>query len=121
MFCQNLLRWIQKLPTLDLVNDCSYFVTGFFEVISISSLHIYHSALPLSPKTSFVQELYKSHAHPFFRIVHGLQTSWMPSIATIKFPNSLEAAVWSPCSKFIAIHLGGISPVIEILDAMTLM
>ena len=45
----------------------------------------------------------------------------MPSIATIKFPNSLEAAVWSPCSKFIAIHLGGISPVIEILDAMTLM
>ena len=50
IFCHIYWDWIQELPTLDLVNDCFCFVTRFFEVISTSSPHIYHSALPLSPK-----------------------------------------------------------------------
>ena len=47
--------------------------------------------------------------------------SWDPSIATIKCSGVICKAVWSPCSRFIAISLrqdsGG---VIQILDAATL-
>ena len=111
---------MQASPTLDLVNDCFRFVTGFFEIISTSAPHIYHSALPLSPRESIVRRLYEQHARPLARIVHGLPTSWEPSIGTVKFPSLIEATVWSPCSRFIAIVWGKSRATIEILDAMTL-
>jgi hypothetical protein len=41
---------IQESPTLELADDCFYFVTTFFEVIGASAPHIYHSALVLAPK-----------------------------------------------------------------------
>ena len=63
-----------------------------------------------------MRELYKSHAHPLTRIVHGLPTSWDPSI-TVKKPDYVYAAAWSPCSRFIAV---GYDTLIEILDAATL-
>ncbi|KAF9642862.1 YVTN repeat-like/Quino protein amine dehydrogenase [Thelephora ganbajun] len=107
------------LPTLDLVNDCFRFVTGLFEVISTSSTHIYHSALPLCPRQSMVRSLYEPHARPLTRIVHGLPNSWESSIATAKFPIFIRTAVWSPCSRFIAISQV-VYPTIEILDAVTL-
>ena len=102
------------------MNDCSRFATGFFEVISKSAPHIYHSALQLSPKMSIVGKLYKPHIPPLTRIIHGLPASWDHSIATVKFPSWLSAAVWSPCSRFIAVTWGGTRKTIEILDAVTL-
>jgi len=112
--------WIQASQTLDLVNDCFRFVTGFFEVISASSPHIYHSALPLSPRESLVRRLYDPHARPLTRIVHGLPTSWDPSIVATRFPSNIFAAAWSPCSRSIAISWGGNPPMVEVLDAATL-
>ena len=89
---------IQESPTLDLVNDCFRFVTGFFEVISVSSPHIYHSALPLSPKKSIIQELYRSDARPLVRIVHGLPSSSTsgqnPNHSIVEFsPDQVLAAI----------------------------
>jgi WD40 repeat protein len=117
----NLPGLIQESPTLNLVNDCFRFVTGFFEVIHTSATHIHHSALPLSPRTSIVRKLYKSHARPLTRIVHGLQTSWDPSIMAERASSSISHVVWSPCSKFIAFawyREGTVT--IEILYAVTL-
>ena len=112
--------WTQASPTLDLVNDCFRFATGFFEVIEESAPHIYHSALPLSPRTSIVRRQYESYARPLARIVHGLPNSWEPSIAAVTFPSPIEAVVWSPCSRFIAIVWDKFKATIEILDAITL-
>ena len=109
----------QESPTLDLTNDCFRFVTGSFEVISLSAPHIYHSALPLSPKTSIVQKLYGPQAKPLARVVQGLPDSWDPSIANTKLPENIYTVVWSPCSRFIAIAQGQ-SGKIVILDAVTL-
>jgi len=109
----------QESPTLDLTNDCFRFVTGFFEVISISAPHIYHSALLLSPKTSIVQTLYGSHPHPLARVIQGVPSSWDPSIANIRLPSDIEAAAWSSCNRFIAIARR-LSSEIAILDAVTL-
>ena len=116
----NLPRLIQKSSTLNLVNDCFRFTTGFFEVICTSAPHIYHSALPLSPQTSIVRELYKSHARPFTKIIHGPPASY-PSIIAEGILASVRTVVWSPRSKFIAVtrHLGR-GTAIEILDAATL-
>jgi len=106
-------------PTLDLTNDCFRFVTGFFEVISTSAPHIYHSALLLSPKESLVQKLYGPQVNPLARVVQGMPTSWDPSIANIRFPKVVHVAVWSPCGRFIATTLNG-SYDVAILDAVTL-
>ena len=109
----------QESPTLDLVNDCFQFVTGFFEIISISTPHIYHSALLLSPTTSIVQRLYGPQANPLARVVQGVPTSWEPSIANKRFSSNISAVTWSQCSKFIAIAIGSSCEVV-VLDASTL-
>ena len=92
---------------------------GFYEVISTSASHIYHSALPLSPKKSIVWELYEQYAHPLVRIVQGAPMSWDPAIATVKPLGGLCNPVWSPCNRFIAFpSLRGQE--VHILDAVTL-
>ena len=103
-----------------LINDCFRFVTKFFEIINESAMHIYHSALPLSPRTSIVREKYERHALPLARIVHGLPTSWESSLADVEFPSEIRTAVWSPCSSLIAVVCGRPKATIEILDAVTL-
>ena len=104
-------------PALDLIRDYLRFVIKFFEVTNISAPHIYHSALLLSPRTSIVRRLYKQYTHPFARVIHGLQESWEPISATLYCRDSIGDAVWSPCSKFIAIPRRGST---DIIDAGTL-
>ena len=113
------LHSIQESPTLDLANDCSHFVTGYFGIIDSSSPHIYHSALALTPKTSTIRKLYGSYARPFTRVVHGLPASWDSSIASTTFPFPIELVVWSPCNKFIAVSVFN-SMMVDILDSATL-
>ena len=109
----------QESPTLDLVRDCHRFVAGYFEIISASSAHIYHSALVVAPQESIVRQLYESHARPFTRVVHGAPTSWDPNTAAASRPSGIRQAAWSPCSRFIAISWGDI-PTIDVLDSVTL-
>jgi hypothetical protein len=109
----------QEPQTLELANDCLRFVTEFFEVISISAPHIYHSALILCPKESMVQKLYGPQAKPLARVIQGVPTSWDPSIANRKFSCYIAAAAWSPCSRFIAAALSILSEIV-VLDAVTL-
>jgi len=89
-----------------------------------SAAHIYHSALPLSPRTSIVRRFYERYAHPLMRIVQGVPMSWDPVVAAMKCSYNLEIryAVWSPCSRFIAIevHESLSMREIQILDAVTL-
>ena len=115
-------NWVQESPILDLVNDCFKFVTTFFEVISESAPHICHSALPLSPHTSIVQEQYKQYAQPFTRIFQGLPTSWELSITTKRLSSEDTDSVisWSPCSQFIAATSKNAGEPINVLDPMTL-
>jgi len=91
----------------------------FFEAVSTSAPHIYHSALLLSPQKSQVQRLYGSQASPLVRIVQGGSTSWDSSAASRKFPTEVTAAAWSPCSRFIATAFDKPCDVV-VLDAMTL-
>ena len=104
---------------LDLANDCFRFVMQFFEVISSSAPHIYHTALLLSPKESIVQALYGSQVNPLVTVIQGVPTLWDPSIASARFPDYICATRWSPCSRFFALAWNK-SPKVVILDAVTL-
>jgi len=90
----------------------------FFEPINASAMHIYHSALELSPLSSAVQKLY-GHGRPtaFPRVAVGVPDSWYPSVA-ISTPDDRGGyfAAWSPCGLFIATQTGGTT---EIRDAYT--
>jgi WD40 repeat protein len=43
-------------PLSDLTTDCLRFTLHFFRPIQMSAQHIYHTALPLSPETSFLRQ-----------------------------------------------------------------
>ena len=89
----------------------------FFDVISLSAPHIYHSALPLSPQTSIICKLYKQYTRPLARVVRGLPSSWDPTVTTYFNEVVPFKAIWSPCNRFIAaVGCGSI----VILDAATL-
>jgi len=109
----------QESPTLDLAIDCFHFVTGHFDGINLSSLHIYHSALVLAPKQSIIWGLYKVHADPLVRIVQGVPMSWDTSTAATTRSSTIVQAVWSPCNRFIAIAWGG-GRTVDVLDPVTL-
>ena len=117
LFSKIHLDSIQASPTLDLVRDYFRFTTTFFEVINTSAPHIYHSALPLSPQTSIVHELYKRHTRPFVRVVRGSPISWDPVVAIKDYERLRSGVVWSPCGKFIAVAKDDIA---EIFDGVTL-
>ena len=108
----------QESEILELTNDCFRFVAGFFEVITTSSPHIYHSALLFCPKGSIVQELYGSQVKPMVRVIQGAPTSWDPNVAAIRFPSEICATAWSPCSRFVATS-HKMSSEIVVLDAAT--
>ena len=117
LFLRIHLGCIQTSPTLKLVRDYVRFVLAFFEVINTSAPHIYHSALLLIPRKSITHEMYKKHASPLARVVQGIPISWERVVATADFDDSLHHAVWSPCSRFIAVVK---FKSVEVLDAVTL-
>ena len=102
----------------DTAADCLRFVTEFFEVISQSGPHIYHSALPLAPHSSIVRKLYgRWICSPMTRIVTGIPDSWDSCIASAEATEEVRHAVWSPCGQFIACAFG---TTVQVRDANTL-
>ena len=85
---------------LNTVTDCLRFVTEFFDLISKSAPHIYHSALLLTPQSSIIWKLYGQHVYsPMAKIVAGIPISWDSCTASIAGIN--DNAVWSPCGQLI--------------------
>ena len=105
-------------PLLDTAADCLRFVTEFFEVISQSAPHIYHSALQLAPQSSIVRKLYVQQIwSPLLRVVTGVPTSWDSCVASTGAVKEDCRPVWSPCGQFIAV---GWYNCVEVLDSNTL-
>ena len=100
---------------LGTARDCFHFVTKFFEPINVSAVHIYHSALELSPLSSIVRRLYYHRRRaPLPRVVAGTPNSWDPSMV---FPRRCPRFTWSPCGRFFASVLN--SEAVEIHDPVS--
>jgi len=102
---------------LDTTADCLRFVTEFFEVISKSVPHIYHSALVLAPQSSIIWRLYNQQIDSVARVVTGIAASWDSCTASVGTTGTFSCAGWSPCGQFIAASLGS---TIEVRDSNTL-
>ena len=88
---------------LNTARDYFYFATKFFEPINVSAMHIYHSALELSPLSSIIRRLYYQRQHTSSpRVIVGNQDSWDQHLITsCQYNRGLCA--WSPCGRFIAV------------------
>ena len=87
---------------LETARDCFRFITKFFEPINVSAVHIYHSALELSPLSSIVRRLYyHRRCTPFPRIVAGIPDGWEECIY-LNQKLYYNAYTWSPCGQFVA-------------------
>ena len=109
-------------PLLDTAGDYFRFVTEFFEIISRSGMHIYHSAIQLAPRSSIVRKLYNEHIHsPMLKIVTGVPDLWDSCTASVDVTGEASRAVWSPCGRLIAFLLRRLAPhQVEVRDSNTL-
>ena len=101
--CTQIQIPIDVNPLLHTTADCLRFVTEFFEVISQSAPHIYHSALLLAPPSSVVQKLYGEMVCSPARVLTGIPDSWDSCTASLGGTTGVNDAAWSPCGKFVAI------------------
>ena len=77
-------------------------MTSFFEPISLSATHIYHTALELSPLSSVVRKLYHHRRHtPFPRVAAGTLAAWYGGVH-LPGTSKWGTFTWSPCGQFIA-------------------
>ena len=102
---------------IDTTTDGLRFVTEFFEVISESVPHIYHSALPLTPASSIIRKLYGQWMVSVVRVVTGIPSSWDSCTASAGAASTPRHAIWSPCGQYIA---AGLDRDIEVRDSTTL-
>jgi len=90
-------------PIFKTAIDFLRFVTMFFEVISQSGPHIYHSALQLASPSSMIRELYTHQGYsPMSKVVNGIAALEDSCMASVKMENF--RGVWSPCGRFIATY-----------------
>jgi len=77
------------------VNDSQCFLLEYFDIIHDSPPHIYHSALPFSPSSSWLHEYYAPELLQEVRVVRGLPADWGTCSRTVSFNNSiLSLAHW---------------------------
>jgi WD40 repeat protein len=86
-----------------LIDDCERFVLGFFDVIEMSAMHIYHSALPWSPTSSPTRKLYQRQMKTEVKLVNATDAQWDACIRTIPVPNSLIAIMLSQNGSALAV------------------
>ena len=96
-------------------DDSRRFVLEYFDIIRDSPSHIYHSALPLSPSSSWFHQYYGAELPREVVVVAGLPTKWGASHRTVSFDcTPLALAQWK---DIVAVGLDDHH--IVILDAIT--
>ena len=93
-------------------------MTKFFEPISASATHIYHSALELCPTSSIVRRFNYDRTDRIARlprVVVGASYSWDPSLS-ISGKDDYQFCTWSPCGRFVAALTGN---AVEIRNQLT--
>ena len=96
-------------------NDVQCFLLEHFNTIHNSPSHIYHSALPLSPSSSWFYKHYIAEASPMVKVVKGLSIGWGVCSQT----TLLSSRTLSLSHHGNSIAVGSQSGDIIILDAIT--
>jgi hypothetical protein len=106
---------IQAGVSCEWAHDSQCFLLEFFDTIHNSPSQIYHSALPLSPSSSWVHKCYGAELSQVVKVVKGLPTGWATCSRTVTVDSTpLALACWK---DIIAVGLG--SGDIITLDVVT--
>jgi len=106
---------IQAKVSCKWVNDSQHFLLEHFDAIQDSPSHIYHSALPLCPASSWFHDHYSAELSQKVKVLKGLPTGWGTCIRTVSFDSRpLTHTSWK---DLIAVSLN--SHNIITIDAIT--
>ena len=94
-------------------SDSQRFLLEHFDTINDSPSHIYHSALPFSPPSSWLHKCYSAELPPEVKVVKGLPAGWGRCSRIL----DRYTSVLSYCNNTIAVISG--SRIIGILDSIT--
>ena len=96
-------------------NDTQHFLLEHFDTIQDSPSQIYHSALPLSPSSSWLQRCYSTEFSNEVKVVKGLPAEWGACSRTVSLEHEPQAlSYWNN-----NVVIGLISGDIVILNAVT--
>lgn len=108
------LTVIQARVTCKWTTDIQQLLLEHFEIICSSPSHIYHSALVLSPSSSWLHKYYSTELLQQVRVVKGLQAGWGIWSCTVLLDNGpLALSYWNN-----TIGVGSVGGDIIILDVI---
>ena len=96
-------------------NDSRRILLENFDTILNSPFHLYHTALPFSPSSSWLHEYYTAELLQTFKVVRGLPTEWGMCSRTVL----LNDSPWTLSYSKNTIAVGSVHRDILILDAIT--
>ena len=96
-------------------NDSQHFLLENFDTIHDSPSHIYHSALPFSPSSSWLQKYYGAELSNEVKVVKGLPAEWGTCFRTIHF----DEPPWTLSYWNGIIAVGMLYGEIQLLNAIT--
>ena len=96
-------------------NDSQRFLLEHFDKIKNSPSHLYHSALPLSPSSSWIHKCYITDPSLTVKVVKGLPAGWGMCSRTVFLDNyTLTLSYWNN-----TVAVGSYFGDIIILDTIT--
>lgn len=102
------------MTTCEQADDSERLILEYFDAIRDSPSHIYHSALPFSPSSSWIRKCYEAEVVGEVRVLMGLPDQWDTCSRTILLEGKPSAfAYWG---DVIAV---GLESRVELLDAIT--
>ena len=102
------------ISTCEQADDSERLILEYFNAIRDSPSHLYHSALPLSPSSSWVRRCYRAEVAGEVRVLMGLSDQWDACSRTIFLQG--KPSVFACWGDIIAVGLG---LNVELLDAIT--
>jgi WD40 repeat protein len=86
----------------DLLYDGKRFVQDFFLPISLGALHIYHSALPLTPQKQLLRQVYHCEVGSV-KVISGVPPGWNPWLFSMHgHADHVRSVAFSPDGSHIA-------------------
>ena len=102
------------VSTLEQADDSEHLILEYFDVICDSPSHLYHSALPFSPSSSWIRGCYKAEVTEEVTVLMGLPNRWDACSRTIFLRD--EPSGFAYQGDTIAV---GLESNVELLDAIT--
>ncbi|QRV86913.1 hypothetical protein RhiJN_14931 [Ceratobasidium sp. AG-Ba] len=86
----------------NMANDAYRFVLAFYDAISMSTPHLYVSALALAPVNSLISQSMRGHFTNLLKVIQGADEDWPICIRSISASSGVRAVATSPDGAWIA-------------------